>query len=288
MTALEHTLNIHIPDELMAKAFTVKELILEMEKLAPGEALQGAPVPPVKSQVLWNDILNEKPTKEMIKKLYITPSRMTILGVLLFSGILRIAFRMFWQLKIFGTKNIPKGRGCILCVNHGSYLDGFAVVASAPANLRNGIFFVGFRALFEHPFIKTIIKFIRVIPIDPGAHFVKAMQACSYVLKAGKIVCIFPEAERTIDGKVQEFKKGVGILSKELNIPLVPVCITGSYESWPRTKRLPRPHPIKITFGRPFDFEELKKEGLRLGIKDDYEAIASGIREEVIKLKGKQ
>jgi len=69
---------------------------------------------------------------------------------------------------------------------------------------------------------------------------------------------------------------------------LVPVLITGSYESWPRTKSLPRPHPIKIVFGSPFDFEELKKEGLRLGAKDDYEAVALSIREEVIKLKGEQ
>ena len=135
---------------------------------------------------------------------------------------------------------------------------------------------------------QRIIKYIRVIPIDQRTHLVEAMQASSYVLKNGKIVCIFPEGERTIDGKVKEFKKGVGILAKELNVPLVPVFITGSYESWPRTKRLPKPYPIKITFGKPFDPEELKGEGLKLGAKDDYEAIALGIREEVIRLKGKQ
>ena len=142
------------------------------------------------------------------------------------------------------------------------------------------------RHFSNHFFIRNIIKYIRVIPIDPGMHFVEAMQASSYVLKNNKIVCIFPEGERTIDGEIKEFKKGVGILAKELNVSLVPVYITGSYESWPRTKRFPKPHPIKITFGKPFDFEELKKEGLRLGAKDDYGAIAFGIREEVIKLKG--
>ncbi|MCK9604488.1 MAG: 1-acyl-sn-glycerol-3-phosphate acyltransferase, partial [Candidatus Omnitrophica bacterium] len=144
--------------------------------------------------------------------------------------------------------------------------------------------FVGFRAYFEQPFIRNIIKYIKVIPIDPGMHFVEAMQASSYVLRNGKIVCIFPEAQRTIDGNVKEFKKGVGILAKELNIPLVPVLITGSYESWPRTKLFPSPHPITITFGRPFAFDELKVEGLKFGAKDEYEAIAFGIRQEVIKL----
>jgi long-chain acyl-CoA synthetase len=283
--ALEQAFNIHIPDELMTKVFTVKELILEIERLVPGEGVQGEPIPELASQTLWNEILNEKPAKDIIKKVNLAPSRMTILGMLLFAEILRLVFRVIWGLKVNGAENIPRTGKCILCVNHSSYLDAFIVEASVPLSLGKGLFFVGFRAYFEQPFIKNIIKYIRVIPIDPGMHFVEAMQASSYVLKNDKIVCIFPEAQRTIDGNVKEFKKGVGILAKELNIPLVPVLITGSYESWPRTKSLPRPYPIKITFGRPFDFEELKKEGLKSGAKDEYQAIAFGIRQEVIKLK---
>ena len=47
----------------------------------------------------------------------------------------------------------------------------------------------------------------------------------------------------------------------------------------------PRRHPIKIIFGNPFDFDELKKEGLKSGAIDEYAAIAFGIREEVMRLK---
>ncbi|MDD5195358.1 MAG: AMP-binding protein, partial [Candidatus Omnitrophica bacterium] len=282
--ALEQTLNTRIPNELMTKVFTVKELILEIERLVPGEGVQREPVPQAKSQALWNDILNENPAQDLMKKVNLAPNRMTILGMRLFAEILRLVFRTIWGFKIFGAENIRRCGKCILCVNHSSYLDAFIVEAAMPASLRKGLFFVGFRVYFEQPLIKNIIKYIRVIPIDPGIHFVEAMQASSYVLKNNKIVCIFPEAQRTIDGNVKEFKKGVGILAKELNIPLVPVLITGSYESWPRTRSLPRPHPITITFGEPFDFEELKAEGLKLGAKDEYEAIAFGIREEVVKL----
>jgi long-chain acyl-CoA synthetase len=283
--ALEQALNIRIPNELMAKVFTVKELILEIERLVPGEESQREPVLQGKSQTLWKEILNEKPAKGIIKKINLAPNRMTILGMLLFAEVLRLVFRVIWGLKVCGTENIPKTGKCILCVNHGSYLDAFIVDVSIPASLRKGVFFVGFRAYFEQPIIKNFVKYIRVIPIDPGIHFVEAMQASSYVLKNDKIVCIFPEGQRTIDGNIKEFKKGVGILAKELNVPLLPVLISGSYESWPRTKSLPRRHPIKITFGRPFGFDELKKEGLQFGAKDEYEAIALGIREEVIKLK---
>ncbi|MFA5145631.1 MAG: AMP-binding protein [Candidatus Omnitrophota bacterium] len=283
--ALEQAFNIRIPDELMTKVFTVKELILEIERLVPGEGVQNEPILQAKSQTLWNEILNEEPAEGIIKKVNLAPNRMTILGMLLFAEILRLLFKVIWGLKVCGTENIPRTGKCVLCVNHGSYLDAFIVEASMPASLRKGLFFIGFRAYFEQPFIKNIIKYIRVIPIDPGMHFVEAMQASSYVLKNGKMVCIFPEAQRTIDGNIKEFKKGVGILAKELDIALVPVLITGSYESWPRTKPLPRPHPIRITFGRPFNSNELKDNGLELGAKDEYEAIALGIRQEVMKLQ---
>jgi long-chain acyl-CoA synthetase len=283
--ALEQILNSRIPDDLMAKVSTVKELIAEIEKLGLSEEAHGGPASQIKSRTLWKEILNEKPAEDITKKLCLAPNRMAILGALLFTEIIRFVFKMIWGLRISGTENIPRKGKCILCINHGSFLDGFIVVAAVPASLRKDLFFLGFRAYFELFLIKNLVRFLQVIPIDPGLHLMEAMQACAYVLRNDKMISIFPEGERTIDGNVQEFKKGIGILAKELNIALVPVCITGSYESWPRTKSLPRPCPIKVNFGRPFDFEELKKEGLRLGAKDDYEAVALSIREEVIKLK---
>jgi long-chain acyl-CoA synthetase len=285
--ALEQALNIRISVELMNKVFTVKELILEIEKLVGGEDIRKEFAPQAKHQTLWSEILKQKPAQDIIKKVNLTPNYLTIIGMFLFAEILHFVLRIVWRLKISGIKNIPEAGKCILCVNHSSYLDAFIVDAAMPARLRKSLFFVGFRAYFDQPLIRNIIKYIRVIPIDPGMHLVKAMQASTYVLNKDKMVCIFPEGQRTIDGQVKEFKKGVGILAKELNVPLVPVLITGSYESWPRTRFFPRMHSINIIFGRPFDFEELKQEGLRWKAKDEYEAIAIGIREEVVKLKSK-
>ena len=282
---LERVFNKHIPDELMAGVFTVKELILEIEKFILGDGEQGEAASQLASQDLWRDILNENPAKDIIKKLNLAPNRLTLLGMFITAEILRLLFRGIWGLKVNGAENIPRDGKCILCANHGSYLDAFIVEASMPASLRKGLFFVGFRAYFEQPIIKNIIKYIRVIPIDPGMHFVEAMQASSYVLRNNLMVCIFPEGQRSIDGHVKVFKKGVGILAKELNIPLIPVLITGSYESWPRTKPFPRPYPLKITFGKPIECDELKVEGLKSGAKDEYEAIAFGIREEILKLR---
>jgi long-chain acyl-CoA synthetase len=116
---------------------------------------------------------------------------------------------------------------------------------------------------------------LRFIPIDINTDFTEAMRAVSYVLKKGKIVCIFPEGMRSIDGKVKEFKKGVGILIKELNIPAVPVYIHNSHRSWPRLSKFPRFYPIKVSFGKPF---YPKDSAL------DYETLVKELRERVLEL----
>ena len=286
MVALERVLRIDMPDSLMAKIFTVRELILGIEKLILEKGLSGEEV--LSTQIrtsLWNDILKANPSGDIIEKIDLFPGLISRVCTFLVCGVLYIIFKFIWRLKVSGVKNLPQKQVFILCSNHGSYLDAFLIAASVPWWLRKHLFFVGLRGYFEVPIIRSIVKLIRVIPIDPGAQLVDAMQACAYILRNNKTVCIFPEGVRSINGEIKEFKKGVGILAKELNVQLVPVYIKGSYESWPRTNRFPRFRSIKIVFGFPKTIGELKEKGTKLGAKDDYSAIALGIREEVVKLK---
>ena len=66
-----------------------------------------------------------------------------------------------------------------------------------------------------------------------------ALQLSAYVLRKGKILCVFPEGSRSRDGRIKEFKKGVAIVARELNIPLVPVAIRGTYEMLAAGKAIP-------------------------------------------------
>jgi len=112
------------------------------------------------------------------------------------------------------------------------------------------------------------------------------MQVSSYILRHGQILAIFPEGFRTPNGEVGQFKKGVAILARELEVKLVPVYIQGSYEAWPPRVILPRPRPIQVVFGREYSWEELKARGLEVDPNAaDYDAIRVGLREEVLRLK---
>jgi long-chain acyl-CoA synthetase len=93
------------------------------------------------------------------------------------------------------------------------------------------------------------------------------------VLRRGKILLVFPEGSRSRDGNIKEFKKGVGILSKELNIPVVPVAISGTYEMLPAGRLFPKPARIAVSFGKP----------VHPGGKD-YDGIVKTLHGEVVKL----
>jgi long-chain acyl-CoA synthetase len=69
------------------------------------------------------------------------------------------------------------------------------------------------------------------------------------VVKQGKKILIFPEGTRTRSGNLGEFKKTYTILSTELNIPIVPVAISGAFEAMSSGARKIKPgEKITIEF----------------------------------------
>ena len=75
---------------------------------------------------------------------------------------------------------------------------------------------------------------INLVPVDPDTNLVRAMQAGAFGLRHGKVLILFPEGERSIDGEPKKFKKGASILSLHLGAPIVPVALDGPYRVWPR------------------------------------------------------
>jgi 1-acyl-sn-glycerol-3-phosphate acyltransferase len=87
------------------------------------------------------------------------------------------------------------------------------------------------------------------------------MQAGAFGLAHGKVLILFPEGERSIDGTVKRFKKGAPILSRQLGVPVVPVAIRGAHEVWPRggsfnwRGMLPWSRSrVSVRFGPPMQF----------------------------------
>jgi len=282
---LQNILKIEIPDSLVEEIFTVRELIF---KLSDFLFSKGPSSKTGQALFSWKDLVNFPPPQELIEKIDLCPGSFNKLLSLIVPKSLFVIFKLFFLLKVEGNKNLPTEGAYVFCSNHSSYLDGLVVAAAVPFKTLMQLYFLGDKNIFEHPFLKWALRVGRLIPIDPTKELMNTLQVSSYVLGHGKMLCIFPEGLRSFEGKPGEFKKGIGILAKEFGVDteasavkIIPVAILGTFQAWPRIRRIPRLHPIKIVFGKPINTENLLSKGKEYGIVDDYEAIAFAIKKEV-------
>ena len=76
---------------------------------------------------------------------------------------------------------------------------------------------------------------INRVPVDPDSNLVPAMKAGAFGLAQGKILMLFPEGERSIDGKIKRFPARVPpSCRRHAGVPIVPVAIKGAHEVWAR------------------------------------------------------
>jgi long-chain acyl-CoA synthetase len=78
------------------------------------------------------------------------------------------------------------------------------------------------------------------------------------LVEAGVNILIFPEGGHSRDGTMQPFQLGLGVMVKELGIPVVPIKISGTDKVRPHDARFPKRGQVTVTFGKPlrFRFEE--------------------------------
>ncbi|MBI3939699.1 MAG: AMP-binding protein [Acidobacteria bacterium] len=170
--------------------------------------------------------------------------------------LLRVIFRYglgrpFFKIKVDGIENLPRSGPYLICPNHLSYLDGLFFVAVFPRAVFDRIFFLGYSEYFQAGFKKLFAQWIHIVPLDPDTYLIRALRAGSTGLRQGRILCVFPEGSRSIDGEVKPFKQGASILAREANVPIIPAAIAGSYQVLPRHRSRIRPHPVRMAFGKP-------------------------------------
>src|SRR6185295_6890528 len=96
----------------------------------------------------------------------------------------------------------------LICPNHQSFIDPLLVCSAYSQKVLRNVFHVGASMYFANPVMRQLARLINVVPIDPDVQLLHAMRASAAGLRAGKILSIYPEAQRFLDVKLNEFKKG--------------------------------------------------------------------------------
>ena len=143
-------------------------------------------------------------------------------------------------------------------------------------NIKNTYFYAKEQHV-KRPFVKFMAATHNVIVMDMS-NLKDSIQKLGEALKKKKSLIIFPEGTRTKDGTMGEFKKTFAILSKELNVPVVPVSIKGAFQAMPKGSKLPKPHKVHVEFLDPIypksaSYEKLTDD-VRESIKKNQEEAA--------------
>lgn len=102
------------------------------------------------------------------------------------------------------------------------------------------------------------------------------------ILKEGTSLVVFPEGARTYNGSMGSFKKGAFQLADELQLPVVPVTIDGSFEILPRTAGVSfvKRHRLIMTIHAPIPPSGKGIEDIRTTMEKSYAVIESDLPEK--------
>lgn len=154
-------------------------------------------------------------------------------------------------------------RPVIFAANHSSHADTSLVLHSLTDQARDRtVVAAAADYWFKHPILGNVVSlFLNTFPFSRTGGAQAQLHNSSQLLKAGWNLVLFPEGSRSADGRMQEFKPGVGYLAKETGTPVVPMHIRGAFQVMPRGQKLPLPGPVRVRIGKPMMHEP--KEGSR-------------------------
>jgi long-chain acyl-CoA synthetase len=255
LTQLEQRAGTRVSSEVRAVIFTVRQLVDAVAAAAPATAAGPAP----EADLPWDTLLATPPDPALVANLSRSKTgRAIVLFVAL--KIFKLVARVLLGYRARGREHLPADGPFIISPNHQTFVDGLFLTAALPFRTLRQLFLVGAAEFFESPFMRWLARAINIVPVDPDANLVTAMQAGAAGLRLKKVLILFPEGERSIDGELKKFRKGAAILSAHLAAPIVPVALDGLFELWPRGRAfnwrglLPwRSSPVTVEFGAPLE-----------------------------------
>jgi long-chain acyl-CoA synthetase len=199
--------------------------------------------------------------------------------------------RAFTWVRAGGLEHLEHLQGpVVFAANHQSHLDTPAILMALPRRWRHRTAVAMAKEFFTphfHPAGHSLRArvtnglnyylaslFFNAFPLpqrEAGAR--QTLRYIGRLFEEGQSLLIFPEGKRTIEGEINEFRGGIGMIGARLGVPVVPVRIEGVDRVLHQTAKVPTPGRVTVRFGPP-----LRLEG------DDYGALARQVEEAVRRL----
>jgi acyl-[acyl-carrier-protein]-phospholipid O-acyltransferase/long-chain-fatty-acid--[acyl-carrier-protein] ligase len=180
--------------------------------------------------------------------------------------------RVVYRVTAIGLENLPSG-GFLLLPNHIAWVDAIVLILACPRPIR----FIIDEEFYWNRFLHPILRTVGSIPITPR-RAKDAMREAADKIRAGEVVCLFPEGQLSRSGTLLRLRRGYELIARQADAPVVPVWLDrlwGSifsfqggrfFTKWPRKF----PYRVVVAFGKPLspeaaDMATVREELLKLG-----------------------
>ncbi len=180
--------------------------------------------------------------------------------------------RLIYRVRTLGAENLPAS-GFLLLPNHISFVDAIVLQLACPRRIR----FIVDQEYYRNRILHPILRIAGCIPITPR-RAKDAMRAAAEKIRAGEVVCLFPEGQLSRSGTLLRLRRGYELIAREADSPVVPVWLDrlwgsifsfkgGRYFSkWPKQF----PYGVLVDFGEALapnesDIATVREKLLELG-----------------------
>lgn len=182
--------------------------------------------------------------------------------------------------KVEGRENLEKGQSYVFVANHQGSFDIFLIYGFLCRNFK----WMMKRQLRQMPFVGKACEAAHHIFVDKrGASKIRATyDSARQTLQGGMSLVVFPEGARTFTGHMGVFKRGAFMLADDIELPVVPLTINGSFDVMPRTRDMKWViwHPLRLTIHKPIQPIGKGADNIKYLEEESYKVVMSGLEEK--------
>jgi 1-acyl-sn-glycerol-3-phosphate acyltransferase len=169
--------------------------------------------------------------------------------------------------RVLHGDRLPRSGAYLVAANHQSYLDPIIV---GLASSTKWFFYLGRASLMTDGLWGRALRWVRCVPLDTTRGDTRALKYAVQLLRHEQAVVIFPEGQRSFDGRLGAFKPGAALLMRRARCPVVPVAVVGAFDAYPRQRKLPCLFGRRVitVIGEPIDSQDLLADGVESGMAE--------------------
>lgn len=183
--------------------------------------------------------------------------------------------------KVEGREHLDKKQSYVFVSNHQGAFDIFLIYGFLGRNFKWMMKY----QLRKMPFIGMACQAAHHIFVDKRgtAKIKQTYLEARQTLKDGMSLVVFPEGARTFTGHMGDFKRGAYMLASDLQLPVVPLTINGSFQVMPRMRDMKwvQWHPLTLTIHEPIPPKEQSSENITATLQESYQVIMKALPTEL-------